>query len=153
MSSIQNIDLLAEHLNSEQILKLDKAAARHQEQSNTNFNIRSISEKILEVESSQGETTSGKYATEATLVNRTKDLFAKYLPAYQINVIAETFQPSPASLVNVAWIEKMMQEKGIRIKQIAFDTGIDREAVSDWVTGKRAMSQIVKALLYYYLNR
>jgi hypothetical protein len=153
MSSIQNIDLLAPYLSTEQIIKLDKAASRHQEQSNTNFTIRSLNETVMEVETAQGETSSGKYATEVTLIKRTEDLFRKHLPDHQIIVSTETFQPSPASLVNTAWIEKMMEQKGIRIKQIAFDTGIDRESVSDWVTGKRSMSQIVKALFYYYLSR
>lgn len=153
MSSIQNINLLEAHLSTDQIFKLDKAANRHQEQSNTNFNIRLVSDKVIEVETSQGETTSGKYATETTLIKRTEDLFRKHLPGHKIIVKPETFQPSPASVVNTAWIEKTMQQKGIRIKQIAFDTGIDRESVSEWVTGKRSMSQIVKALFYYYLNK
>lgn len=153
MSSIQNIDLLAPYLNADQILKLDKAASRHQEQSNTNFKVLSVSEKTIKVETAQGETTSGKYATEVTLIKRTEDLFRKHLPAHQIVVSPETFQVSPASVVNTAWIEKMMEQKGIRIKQIAFDTGIERESVSEWVTGKRRMSQIVKALFYYYLSK
>jgi hypothetical protein len=153
MSSIQNIDLLSPLLSDQQLIKLDKAASRHQEHSNINFNIRSVNEEIIEVETTQGETNSGKYSTQATLIKRTEDLFRKLLPDYKINVSSETFQPSPASLVNTAWIDNMMQQKGIRIKQIAFDTGIDRQSVSDWVTGKRAMSQIVKALFYYYLSR
>ena len=152
MSSIQNINLLESHLSEEQIFKLDKGAGRLQDQSNTNFNIRSAVEKIIEIETTQGETSSGKYATESTLVKRTEDLFRKSLPGYKIIVSPQTFKPSPASLVNTAWIDKMMQQKGIRIKQIAFDTGIERETISDWVTGKRSMSQIVKALFYYYLT-
>lgn len=153
MSSIQNINLLDTILNTEKIIKLDKAASRHQEQSNTNFNIRSASIKNIEIAVVQGETSSGKYATEAALIKRTEDLFRKYLPDYEITVHPETFQASPASVVNTAWIEKMMLQKGIRIKQIAFDTGIDRESVAEWVTGKRSMSQIIKALFYYYLSR
>lgn len=153
MSSIQNINLLEPFLNAEKIIKLDKAASRHQEQSNTNFKVLSVNEKAIEVETAQGETTSGKYASEATLIKRTEELFRKHLPDFKITVIPETFQVSPASIVNTAWIEKMMQQKGIRIKQIAFDIGVDRESVSDWVTGKRSMSQIVKALFYYYLSK
>ena len=152
MSSIQNINLLAPYLNADQLIKLDKAASRHQEQSNTNFNIRLVGDNTIEIATVQGETSSGKYATEDTLIKRTEDLFRKHLPEYKIIVSPETFQASPASIVNTAWIDKMMQQKGIRIKQVAFDTGIDRESVSDWVTGKRRMSQIVKALFYYYLN-
>ena len=153
MSSIQNINLLENHLSADQIIKLDKAASRHQEQSNTNFKVLSLSEKTIEVATAQGETTSGKYATETTLIKRTEDLFRKHLPAHKVIVSPETFQVSPASVVNTAWIEKMMEQKGIRIKQIAFDTGIERESVSEWVTGKRRMSQIVKALFYYYLSK
>ena len=153
MSSIQNINLLEPILTPEQIFKLDKAAARHQEQSNTNFKIVSETEKTIIIETAQGETGSGKYATEATLIKRTEDLFRKHLPHYKITVSPETFQASPASVVTIAWIEKMMLQKGVRIKQIAFDTGVDRESVSEWVTGKRSMSQIVKALFYYYLSK
>lgn len=153
MSSIQNIDLLESHLTTEQIIKLDSAAGRHQEQSNTNFYIQSVNDRTIHVETTQGQTTSGKYASEATLIKRTEDLFQKALANYKIIVSPQTFKPSPASLVNTAWIDKMMQQKGIRIKQIAFDTGIDRESISEWVTGKRSMSQIVKALFYYYLSK
>jgi len=153
MSSIQNINLLDTLLSTEKIIKLDKAASRHQEQSNTNFNIRSANAKNIEIATAQGETSSGKYATETALIKRTEDLFRKYLPDYKITVSPETFQASPTSVVNTAWIEKMMLAKGIRIKQIAFDTGINRESVAEWVTGKRSMSQIIKALFYYYLSK
>jgi len=153
MSSIQNINLLDTILDTDKIIKLDKAASRHQEQSNTNFNIRLVGDNTIEIATVQGETSSGKYATEATLIKRTEDLFRKHLPHYKITVSPETFQASPASVVTIAWIEKMMLQKGVRIKQIAFDTGVDRESVSEWVTGKRSMSQIVKALFYYYLSK
>ena len=153
MSSIQNINLLDTILDTDKIIKLDKAASRHQEQSNTNFSIRLVGDKTIEIATVQGETSSGKYATEATLIKRTEDLFRKHLPHYKITVSPETFQASPASVVTIAWIEKMMLQKGVRIKQIAFDTGVDRESVSEWVTGKRSMSQIVKALFYYYLSK
>ena len=153
MGSIQNINLLDTILDTDKIIKLDKAASRHQEQSNTNFNIRLVGDNTIEIATVQGETSSGKYATEATLIKRTEDLFRKHLPHYKITVSPETFQASPASVVTIAWIEKMMLQKGVRIKQIAFDTGVDRESVSEWVTGKRSMSQIVKALFYYYLSK
>ena len=91
--------------------------------------------------------------TETTLIKRTQELFSKFLPQSQLVILPVTFRPSPASAVTPAWLDQKMNEKGIRIKQIAFDTGIDRESISDWVTGKRNMSQIVKAMFYYYLSR
>jgi len=148
---IKDITKLEGILTPESILKLEGAAARHQTQSNIIFTIEDIGDHTLEILTIQNETLSGKYATEATLVKRTQDLFKKILPDFKVAVTTQTHLPSPASVVNTLWIEKKMQEKGVRIKQIAFDTGVDRESISDWVTGKRSMSQIVKALFYFYL--
>lgn len=153
MSTIENAAILENVMTNEQILKLDAAAARHKEQSNISFKIIDIANDTLEILTVQNETPSGKYASEATLVKRTEDLFRKITPKFKVQVAVETHLPSPASLVNVPWIEKKMDEKGVRIKQIAFDTGIDRESISDWVTGKRSMSQIVKAMFYFYLSK
>jgi len=150
---IQGVEKLQQYLNEEQIVKLQKAAKRHKEQSNTSFSIISLSENTVAIETSQSETSSGKYATETTLVKRTEDLFKKLLPSHKILVTAQPMIPSPANIVDTKWIDQKMQQKGIRIKQIAFDTGIDREDISDWVTGKRSMGQIVKAMFYFYLNK
>jgi hypothetical protein len=152
MSTIQYIEKLENHLSTEQLSKLEKAAERHAAQSNIGFKIHSVADNVIEVETTQAETPSGKYASEATLVKRTEDLFRKSLPGYRIIVSTETFLPSPASVVNASWIERKMKEKGVRIKQIAFETGVDRGSISDWVTGKRSMSQIVKAMFYFYLT-
>ena len=153
MSTIQQIEQLEQLLTPEQITKLEKAADRHTQQSNVQFKILSVQDKTISVETTQSETPSGKYASEATLAKRTEDLFRKILPEFKITVSTETFHPSPASVVTAAWIDKKMQEKELRIKQIAFETGVDRESISDWVTGKRSMSQIVKAMFYFYLSK
>lgn len=153
MSHIENISLLSGLVSPERIMKLEAAAARHQQQSNISFIIRSVEDQVIEVSAVQGEKASGTYASEAILVKRTQDLFSKLPSEIKIRVAAETYLPSPASLVDVSWIEKKMNEKGVRIKKIAFDTGIDRESIADWVTGKRRMSQIVKAMFYFYLSK
>lgn len=62
------------------------------------------------------------------------------------------FEESPATVVTPAWIDKRMIEKEVRIKQIAFDTGVDRKGISGWVTGERTMSQIVKSMFYFYFK-
>jgi hypothetical protein len=55
-------------------------------------------------------------------------------------------------VVTPGWIDRKMVEKEVRIKQIAFDTGLDRKDISGWVTGERNMSQIVKAMFFYYFK-
>lgn len=149
---ITGIEKLNSALSSEQIDQLNKAADRHTAQSNISFTLLAIEDNLIEIETAQGENKSGKYATEATLIKRTQEVFSK-ITEFQLKVHPLTYLPSPTSVVNTAWLERKMQEKGVRIKQIAFETGIDRESISDWVTGKRSMSQIVKAMFYFYLSK
>lgn len=153
INSIPGIEKLNMLMSSTEIEKLIKAAEHHRETSNMNFTILSVNAEEIEIEVTQEETKSGRYASEATLSKRTKDLFTKHLPKAKLHIHTQTFAPSPASTVTTAWLESKMQQKGVRIKQIAFDTGLDRESISDWVTGKRSMSQIVKAMFYFYLNK
>ncbi|MFD2288035.1 XRE family transcriptional regulator [Pedobacter petrophilus] len=153
MSNIENLAKLENIIPEEKMLKLETAAERHKAQSNISFTVDSISDEILEVSTVQNETPSGKYASESTLVKRTEDVFSKILPEFKLVVSAQTHLPSPAIVVTSSWIDKKMLEKGVRIKQIAFDTGLDRESISDWVTGKRSMSQLVKAMFYFYFSK
>lgn len=145
--------LLASLLNEDQLKQLESTANQRKEESNISFTIQSVLSNIIEIETLQQENRSGKYANELALIKRTNEVFAKHLPNFQLNVQPVTFLPSPAMTVTPLWLEKKMLEKGIRIKQIAFDTGIDRESIADWISGKRAMSQIVKAMFYFYLTR
>ncbi|WP_069659939.1 helix-turn-helix domain-containing protein [Arcticibacter eurypsychrophilus] len=150
MSVILGIDNLSNRLTAEQLEELDLAADVHKSQSNIEFNILKVKGDVIYIESTQSETRSGKYATEATLLKKTHEVFDKWLPDCTIKVETLPHLPSPTSVVNPVWLEKKMKEKGIRIKQIAFDTGVDRESISEWTTGKRSMSQIVKAMFFFY---
>jgi hypothetical protein len=153
MSVIPDIEKLQTLLGAEELRKLEEAAQVHQGQSNITFTILAVNNSEIQIETTQSENRSGRYASEATLTKRTHEVFDNALPNYTIQVIPVPFIPSPTSVVTVAWLEKMMQHKGVRIKQLAFDTGVDRESIAGWVSGKRSMSQIVKAMFYFYFNR
>jgi hypothetical protein len=152
MSKISGIDILNQQLTQQQIDHLQKSANVHKLQSNIEFSVLKVEDGILQILVQQGEKPSGNYANRATLVKRAQEVFAKWMPAYQIHVIVEEFRPSVTTMVNPAWLERMMQEKEVRIKQIAFDTGLDRESIAGWVSGKKNMSQIVKAMFYFYFS-
>lgn len=152
MTTIKNLSLLTEILEESVLRELDAAATVHLKQSNIEFTILSLEDKVLTVDAEQGK-TSGNYANFKTLIKRTGEVFNKHLPSgYQLKVNAKEFEESPAMVVNPAWIERKMVEKEVRIKQIAFDTGLDRKDISGWVTGERTMSQIVKSMFYYYFK-
>ena len=153
MNIIKGIEKLNEKIDEKQINGLSRAAERHQKESSIAFSIRYADDQVIEIESRQEENRSGKYATEASLIKRTQELFGKVLSGFELVILPVTYAPSPASVVTPVWLDRKMQEKGVRIKQIAFDTGIDRESISDWVMGKRKMSQIVKAMFYFYLAK
>jgi hypothetical protein len=153
MSIILGIEKIKNRFSDEQLSQIEQAAEVHKVQSNITFCILAVEDSALQIETSQAENRSGKYATEATLTKRTHEVFDKWLPAFEIQVIPATFIPSPTSVVNALWLDKKMQEKGLRIKQIAFETGIDRESIAGWVSGKRNMSQIVKAMFYFYFSK
>lgn len=153
MSTIKNLEILAEILESSELEKLETLAFLHQKQSSIEFTVRSLEEDILTVETEQGETT-GNYANFKTLIKRTGEVFNKFLPAgIQLHVIPDEFTPSPAIVVTPEWISNKMLEKDIRIKKIAFDTGLSRKDIAGWVSGERNMSQIVKAMFYFYFNQ
>ncbi|QDW24152.1 helix-turn-helix transcriptional regulator [Pedobacter sp. KBS0701] len=153
METIKGAEKLKQYLSEEQLNKLQKAGQRYIEQYNTTFTIQSVTDQEITIETTQTENTSGKYATEATLIKRGQDLLIKLLPNHKIMVDAQPIFPSPTSVVDAKWIDQQMQQKGIRIKQIAFETGIDRDDISNWVTGKRSMGQIVKAMFFFYFSR
>lgn len=153
MSVILGIEKLKSQLDEQQLELLEQTAETHKKQSNIIFCILVMEADSIQIETSQTENRSGKYATEASLLKRTHEVFDKWLPKFDIQVIPATYMPSPTSVVNPKWLEQKMEEKGVRIKQIAFDTGVDRESIADWVSGKRSMSQIVKAMFYFYLSK
>ncbi len=153
MQIISGIEKLSSLLNAEQLEALEKTADIHKNQSNITFDIKEVAGNKLSIETSQLETRSKKYATEATLIKRTHEVFDKWLSEFELEIEPSTYGVTPTSVVNPLWLERKMKEKGVRIKQIAFDTGIDRESISDWVSGKRSMSQLVKAMFYFYLSR
>ena len=153
MSVIIGIEQLSKELTAEETLALDNAAATHKSQSNIEFTILQVLDDVVHIETAQTQNRSGRYANEATLTKKTHELFDRRLPGRTIKVDVSPFLPSPTTAVTPQWLEEKMKEKGVRIKQIAFDTGVDRDSIAEWVAGKRAMSQIVKAMFYFYLNK
>jgi len=153
MNAIKGMDRLTGILTTQQLGQLEKGAQRHLDQSNVTFSVLSVTPGQIEIEAAQGQSKSGKYASQALLKARAEALFGGYLPQAMLHITPLTFAPSTASTVTTSWLEIRMRQKGLCIKQIAFDTGINRESISGWVTGKKPMSQIVKAMFYYYLSK
>ncbi|MEQ7801807.1 hypothetical protein ABDJ41_18575 [Pedobacter sp. ASV1-7] len=98
---ITGIEKLNTALSSEQIEQLNKAADRHTTQSNISFTLLAVEDNLIEIETAQGKNKSGKYATEATLIKRTQEVFSN-ITEFQLKVHPHTYLPSPTSVVNTA---------------------------------------------------
>lgn len=152
MSTIENLDTLSAVLDAGDLKKLDDAASVHLKQSNIRFAVTGLSGDTLSVRAEQGQ-TGGNYARYRTLIKRAQEVFGRFLPAgVTLDVMPVEFRESPTAVVSPGWISRQMEEKGVSIRQIAFDTDIDRKDIAGWVTGERNMSRIVRALFYYYFK-
>jgi hypothetical protein len=151
---VKNFHLLNGILSEENLDLLTHGALQYRKFARISFKILSVSDGTIKVQTVQGKTPQGNFADEETLIQRTKELFGKFLPNYKIIVNATEYRESPAEQVTPEFIRHNMTELKIKVKDLVSDTGIDRANIAAWMNGNRDMSQPVKALLYYYfLNR
>lgn len=54
--------------------------------------------------------------------------------------------------VNPGWIKSKMEENAWSQTQVSDLTGIPKSNISSWLSGKRPLSQIAKAMFYFMLK-
>jgi hypothetical protein len=153
MSTIKNIGRLSGILPEAAIAKLEAAAALHLRHSNITFKIVDVSDTEIHVRAEQGKTLAENYATTHTLVTRTRELFGNFLPDRTVYTHPVAYSTPIVEVVDPEWLKEKMLTKGVKIKDIVTDTGIDKSNISAWVNGIRPMTQIVKAMFYFYFTR
>ncbi len=137
-------------LGAEVINRLEQDAQLHKRYSNIEFKILNATNNAIAIEVRQGRHLSENYATQKRLteiVHETFDVCGKKIDAMPV-----IFQKSKTEIVTPEWINEKMNKDGIKLKQIVEDTGVDKTNLSAWANGKRPMSQVAKAMLYYYFK-
>lgn len=152
MNIIKNIHKISELISADKLIDLEQAANLHLRHSNIEFKVIGIDGENISIRTTQGKHMSGIYADTQTLISRTRELFNRYLPSYTIITHPVPYQPSQTDIVTPEWINKQMLSKITRVQDISNDTGIDKTNISAWINGKREMSQIVKAMFFFYFN-
>lgn len=150
MNTIKNIHKLAGIVPAADIEKLETGAAMHLRHANISFKIIKIFDNELHVLAEQGRHLSENYADKNTLVTRARELFEKFIPGKTIYIHAVPFVESPVNIVDPGWISKQMLNKGIKLKDITKDSGLNNTQLSAVISGDKPLSQIMKAFLYYY---
>lgn len=155
---IKNIHNLVPFITENQLEKLEEGALQYRRFARISFKIVALGHtpnKVLTItiEVRQDKSPSENYLKAAELHQRAKDLFKPYLPEdvlFYSNALP--YVESPTEKVTPEYLRHFMTEYKIRIKDIVADTGLDKSNVSAWVNGTRDMSQIVKAMFYYYFR-
>lgn len=153
MNTIKNLSRISDHLQPDNLHKLEQGANLHLRHSNIEFKILSADDHEIIIRTVQGKHMSKNYATADKLIRVTKDLFQQFFSGFDIKVQPIPFAGEIVDVVSPEWLQDKMLKKGIKITDIVTDTGIDRTNISAWVNDKRPMSQIVKAMFYFYFTR
>jgi hypothetical protein len=151
-TTIKKLASIIPFLNEGDTAKLETGAKLHNRHSRITFQILKADDKTVLVQTHQGKSPAGNYLTQKELIARTKDLFSKFLPDHKINVHATPYEEHFLSKIDADWITAQMETKGVKVKDIATDTALDKTNVSAWANGTRPMSQIVKTMFYYYFQ-
>jgi len=152
MGTIKNIGILDLVYSEADIAKLEAGAALHLRHSNISFKILrndAPDGSTLSIRVEQGKHLSENYADKERLIKITKDLFS-ILKGLTVHVHPVPYIPPVVDVVTPKWLSDKMLLTGTRIKDIEANTGIEKTNISPWINGKKPMSQIVKAMFYYY---
>lgn len=139
-------------LTDAQARKLEAGAQLHRRHSNIEFKVLALDDAAVTIQAVQGKSAAGNHVDMKKLIELTKQLFAQFLPNHKIHVHATPYQESEISKIDNLWLERCMNEFNIRIKDIENDTGLRKDNISAWLNNLRPMSNIVKAMFYYYFS-
>ena len=150
--TIKFLNKLSEVLPVEVLVKLDEGAGLHRRFSNIEFRVIDVDDesRMLTIQTKQGKHVAENFADEKMLIKQTKDLFSPALKGWKIYVQATAHKESPVTLVDPAWIQKKMDETGAVLKDLESDMGIEKSNISPWLSGAKPLSQVAKAMFYYY---
>lgn len=155
MKTIKNLKLLYPIVSSQNLEKMESAAGILKRFERVDFKVMEVAQGLREITVmvSQGKNPSGNYLTDKDLIERGKSLFQEFLPSFKINIQPVEFQLAPVEIVTTDWIQERMLVRGVALKQLVNDTGIDKASLSAVINGLKPLSRTMKGLFYYYFKK
>ena len=151
MNLIKNLHLL-EGFKQEDLDMMEHAALQHKRYANITFKIIAFEKKTVTIEVRQGKSAAQNYQTGKRLHEIVHETFGRFFKGIKMNIGTQPFRESPANNVNAGWISRKMEEKKIKLKHLAEDTGVEYTQLSALISGTRPLSQPMKALFWYYFQ-
>lgn len=152
MSVVKSIESL-DFLSQEAISTIEQRALLHRRYSNIEFKILDYGLSVV-IRITQGKSPSGNQFTNKQLHQICLELFDGIaMPdSIKINPRPIPYQTTPADVVNSEWIKDAFEKSEVSLKQAAMDTGIDATSLSAFRAGKKPISGVTRAALYYYFK-
>ncbi len=154
---VQKIDkLLGTKAYLEDFSKEDKdmmehAALVHRQFNNITFKILEVEKKKITIQVTQDKNEKENYFPAKRLIEIVHETYDRFFKGWKVMVHPKAYIKSPVEQVDHAWVNKLMLEKGVKLKEIAKDTGISPAQLSVIINGG-VISQPMKALFYYYFE-
>lgn len=149
MSEIKGIELLG--ISPSQVETLQHRAAQHMRFSSIDFKVLEVGPEAVAIRIRQGASHAGNYFDAKRLIEITHETFDDLLPkGMQIRTRPIPYRPSPPDVVTREWLQEQRGQR--KTKDIAHDLGIDANMVSAYIGGQRPLSNVVRAMFYYYFT-
>jgi len=156
MAEIKNLHMVTEpypdHLSEKDLHMMDQAAIAHRKLGGVAFKIVEYTPDKVIFQVVQAKHPAGNYHTKHRLVEIVHETFDRFFPDHRIMVQPIPFKESAASKVTPEWIRNKMTKQGIRIKDIAEETGTDRAHLSSITSGDKPLSNVMKAFFWLYFQ-
>lgn len=132
------------------IEKMELAACEHARFNSIKFKVESYDDRSVVFNISQGKNSAGAYHNKSRLIQIVHETFDRFFPGRKVLVHAFPYIDAPVNKVTDEWIRKQMHAKGIKLKDIEHDTGMNYAYLSSLTNGNEPLSQGMKSMFYYY---
>ncbi len=150
---VKNIHLL--NLSNGDRERLEFDAKLHKRHSSITFKIISFTDERTTIRAVQNKNALEEYLDKNSLIEKTRTIFNSFSDTIKFqNIIVHPvpYEDHAINTISPDYLKKELQKRGIRIKDVQIATGLETSSISAWVNGIRPMSNIVKAMFYFYLK-
>jgi len=151
MAELKNVHLL-DGMDQKSLELMEHAAVDHRRFSSISFKVEDVSEKSVTIQVVQDKSAAGHYHSQKRLIEIVHETFDRFFTGKKIKVHAIPYVLPDCSVVDAGWISDKMAKLGIRLKDIANDTGLNYTQLSSSVNGGKPLSETSKAMFYYYFQ-
>jgi hypothetical protein len=135
------------------IKAIEQIAFNYWQSDRLTFKILKVTADAISIGITQAKVNQpGKQYEQKELIDLVHRLFDKYFRNHKIHVHASPYSESPALAVNPDWIKKKMEEYGVKLKDMAKETGLNNTQLSPLITGSKPLSDAMKAMFYFYFR-